>query len=265
MFGGGPATKRLRYDPEDMGGAVGYAAWASRYLVESNTRRDQWRYVALNARANAQLNPLAAMRDPITAQEYADARLVREPFCLFDMDLPVDGADAFILTSAARASDLTDNPVLVHAATAGITAPCEEDQAPSLRNHGQQVVAKKLRQQSEIWLDSVDLFYPYDGFTSIALAWFENIGWCGFGDAGPFLESHWNDATGRILIDGRIPVNTHGGQLAEGASQASGHVREAVTQLQGRAGDRQVTGAKTALLTLGGFFKNSQGVILRRP
>ena len=67
----------------------------------------------------------------------------------------------------------------------------------------------------------------------------------------------------RVLIDGRIPVNPHGGALSEGGTQGSGHIREAVHQLQGRAGDRQVAGAERAIVTAGGFFFNAQGCTLR--
>ena len=66
-----------------------------------------------------------------------------------------------------------------------------------------------------------------------------------------------------MLIDGRIPINPHGGSLSEGATRGSGHLREAVVQLRGEAGERQVPGARTALVTPGGFFFNSQGFILR--
>ena len=66
-----------------------------------------------------------------------------------------------------------------------------------------------------------------------------------------------------MLIDGRIPINPHGGSLSEGATRGSGHLREAVVQLRGDAGERQVSGARTALVTPGGFFFNSQGFILR--
>jgi len=78
------------------------------------------------------------------------------------------------------------------------------------------------------------------------------------------LRDHWVDAESRVLIDGRIPINSHGGSLSEGATRGTGHVREAVVQLRGEAGERQVEGARTALVTPGGFFFNSQGVLLRR-
>jgi acetyl-CoA acetyltransferase len=188
--------------------------------------------------------------------------MVRWPLSVYDMDVAVDGADAFIVTTAERARDLALPPVLIHASVLGQASPTEEDQTASLRHHGQQVVIDTLRAKGDFWLDGVDVYFPYDGFTPITLNWIENAGWCGFGEAPEFLREHATD-TGRILIGGRVPVNPHGGSLAEGATQGSGHIREAVHQLQGLAGVRQVDNAHTALITAGGFFFNAQGLMLR--
>ena len=203
------------------------------------------------------------MRTPLTMSDYLAARMIREPLCLFDMDVPVDGADAFVVTTVERARKLTHTPVLVHAATAGLVGFNDEDQLPSLRRHGQHVVVERLKATSDIWIDDIDVYLPYDGFTIITLGWIENSGWCAPGHAGRFLEEHWDKDRNRVLIDGRIPINPHGGSLSEGATRGSGHLREAVVQLRGEAGERQVPGARTALVTPGGFFFNSQGFILR--
>jgi acetyl-CoA acetyltransferase len=189
--------------------------------------------------------------------------MIRWPLSLFDMDVPVDGADAFVITTAERARDMALPPVLVHACTTGQVDQNEEDQSPSLRRHGQHVVVESLRAKSDFWIDDIDLFFPYDGFSIITVSWFENVGWCGPGEARAFFGDNWDHARQRLLVRGRIPVNTHGGGLSEGATQGSGHTREAVHQLQGLAGERQVDGASRALLFLGGFFFNSQGVALR--
>jgi acetyl-CoA acetyltransferase len=252
-----------RRDPESISGPVGYAAWASRYIAEHRTSKEPFGYVAVNGRTNAALNPLAVRRDPITMDDYLSARMVREPLCLLDMDIPVDGGDAFVLTTAEHAADLPHRPVLVHAACAGIVATPDEDQVPGLGRHGQHVVVGFLRSRSELWIDDVDVYLPYDGFTIITLGWIENSGWCGPGEAGDFLAQHWDEASARVLINGRVPMNTHGGALSEGGTQGSGHVREAVVQLRGEAGARQVPGAASALVTPGGFFFNSQGLVLR--
>ena len=189
--------------------------------------------------------------------------MIREPLCLLDMDVPVDGADAFVLTSAERTKSLPHVPVLFHAATVGLVEHNDEDQLPSLARHGQHVVVEALRAKSDLWLDDVDVYMPYDGFSIITLGWIENTGWCGPGKASTFIAQHWDPVANRIMINGRIPVNPHGGSLSEGATRGTGHMREAVVQLRGDADARQVSGAKTALVTPGGFFFNSQGAILR--
>jgi acetyl-CoA acetyltransferase len=255
--GGGPG-------PETIAGAAAYAAWASRYVEQYRTPREHFGLVALNDRSNAQRNPAAAMRGPMTMDDYLAARMIREPLCLLDMDVPVDGADAFVVTTAERARDLPHPPVLVHAATLGMIDRHDEDQLPSLDRTGQHVVVEALRARSDLWIEDVDVYFPYDGFSIITLGWLESTGFCAPGEAGPFLQEHWDDKDGRVLIEGRIPVNPHGGALSEGGTQGSGHVREAVLQLQGRAGERQVPDAQTALVTPGGFFFNSQGMVLRR-
>jgi acetyl-CoA acetyltransferase len=133
-----------------------------------------------------------------------------------------------------------------------------------LRDHGQQLVVKTLKQRADFWIDDIDVYFPYDGFSVITLNWLENVGYCGPGEAGDFLRQHWVADEDRVLIDGRVPINSHGGSLSEGATQGSGHLREAVHQLQGVAGDRQVEGARRTLVTAGGFFFNAQGAALHR-
>lgn len=259
LLGPGPASP----GPETIAAAVGYTAWASRYIHDYGVPKEHFGYVAVNDRSNAHRNPAAALRDAITMEDYHAARIIRWPLCLLDMDLPVDGADAFVITTAERAGDLALRPVLINAAALGMTDRNAEDQMPDLDHHGQQVVVRALRAKSDFWIDDCDVYFPYDGFTIITLNWIENAGWCGRGEAGAFLEQHWDSEGLRILIDGRIPVNTHGGALSEGATQGSGHIREAVHQLQGLAADRQVTGAERAIVTAGGFFFNAQGLTLR--
>lgn len=250
--------------PESMDPSAAYTAWASRYIHDHDVPREAFGRVALNMRANALRNPLATMTTPLTMEDYLRARMIRDPLCLLDMDVPVDGADAFVLTTVEKAKEITDHPVVIHAATVGLVDENDEDQLPSLAHHGQHVVVDALRRKSDVWLEDVDVFFPYDGFTIITLGWIENFGWCETGQAGRFLEEHWDDASGRVLIEGRIPLNPHGGSLSEGATRGSGHLREAVVQLRHQAGERQVDGAQTALIGCGGFFFNSQGAILRR-
>jgi acetyl-CoA acetyltransferase len=265
-YGGMEPMLPERIDPENIFGGPGYAAWASRYACEyggTERLRDALGRIAVNDRTGATQNPLAAMRTPLTLEEYHQARMVRDPLSILDMDVPVDGADAFVITTAERAKDLPNKPVYIHAATTGIVANCQEDQTQDLDHHGHQIVAEELRAKSDIWIPDVDVYFPYDGFSFIALQWLENIGWCKRGEGPDFLRQHWNAAKNRVLINGRIPMNPHGGALSEGGTQGSGHIREAVIQLRGTAGERQVPNAKTAFLTPGGLFFNAQGLVLR--
>ena len=199
------------FGPDSISGAVGYTAWASRYLAEYHASRETFGYVAINDRSNAAGNPAAVLRDPITMDDYFAARMIRWPLCLLDMDVPVDGADAFVITTAERARDLALPPVLIHACTQGMIAQNEEDQTPSLRDHGQRIVVQSLRAKSDLWLEDVDVYFPYDGFSFLTVSWIENSGWCGPGEARAFIEEHWDKERNRILIHGRIPVNPHGG------------------------------------------------------
>ena len=252
------------FGPDTVGAAVGYTAWASRYLYEYNESRDLFGYIAVNDRSNAQRNPGAVMRgEPLTMDDYLSARMIRWPLSMLDMDVPIDGADAFIVTTTERARDMKLKPVLIHACTNGMVAQNEEDQTPSLTHHGQHVVLESLRAKSDIWIDDIDVFFPYDGFTFITVSWIENVGWCKRGEAGDFLRQHWDKTEGRVKVNGKMPFNTHGGFLSEGATQGTGHLREAVLQLRGEAGRRQVPNVKAALVDPGGMNYNAQAMIFR--
>jgi hypothetical protein len=98
------------------------------------------------------------MRTPLTFDDYASARMIREPLCMLDMDVPVAGADAFVLTSAERAKAMPRPPVLVHATATGMVGENSEDQLPSLRRHGQHVVVEPLKAKSDFWIDDVDVY-----------------------------------------------------------------------------------------------------------
>ncbi len=243
---------------------VGYASWATRYLHEFGATREHLGRVAINGRTNAAANDNAVKRAPMTMDDYLGARMIRSPFGLLDMDIPVDGADAFVLTAADRAADAPNGSVLIHAASMGRTGRAREDQIEGLGDNGQQVAAEALWARSDLTLEDVDLLYPYDGFTIMAMLWLESLGYCGLGEAAAFVDDSWSAEAQRLLLCGRVPVNTHGGQLSEGASQGSGAAREAVHQLRGSAGPRQVDGAQAALVTTGGIVWNSSALLLRR-
>lgn len=250
-------------EPGSLFGIAAYAAWANRYMDEFGASREDFGRIAINGRSNAESNPNAVMRKPLSMDDYLAGRMIREPMCLYDMDLPVDGADAFVVTTAERARDLTDRqPVLVHAQSMGQDVLGDEDQNVSFDRTGQTIAMRALWRSSELALDDIDVLLLYDGFTIITMSWLENVGLCGRGEAKDLLADA-SDRSGSLLLRGKWRLNPHGGSLSEGATSGSGHVREAVQQLRREAGPRQVPAARAALVTIGGLFFNPAAYVLR--
>ena len=244
--------------------ASSYSGWMQRYMYEYGAKREDFGRLAISNRSYAADNPRAIFHEPLTMDEYLGARMVREPMCMLDMDIPIDGADAVVVTTAERARDLKKPPVLIHAATYGQVIHGEDDQMPGLRNLSKHAVARNLWPRSELALADMDIFFPYDGFSVIMMNDIEVAGYCGPGEAPDFVKSHWDAKTNRLKIDGKILVNPHGGALSEGGNQSAGHIREATTQLRGDAGARQSPHpVKNALLISGSLFFNTVGLVLR--
>jgi acetyl-CoA acetyltransferase len=242
----------------------GYASFAARYVQQYGGSRMGLGLVAINDRQHAVHNAHAVMREPMTMDDYLNARMVRWPLGLFDMDLPIDGADALVVTRAERARDRPKKAVYVHATSAGRTGHPTFANTESLAYNGQHVAIAALRRKTGLWIDDADLLYAYDGYTVITVNWLENLGFCEKGEAGSFLRDSWDPVTDVARIGGRVPMNSHGGNLSEGGTQGSGDFREAVLQLRGECGDRQVPGhPKVALLAIGGIYMNSSLTVLR--
>jgi acetyl-CoA acetyltransferase/uncharacterized OB-fold protein len=232
-------------------GATSAAHWigmnANQYLHRYGATREMLGVIALNARANASRNPAAIYRDPLTMDEYLSARPITSPFGLYDCDVPCDASIAVIVSDASVARDLPRTAVRVDAVGTQILERVSWDQGTI--THEPQV----LGQSAHLWSRAsmgpadVDLALVYDGFTFNAISWLEGLGFCGIGEAQDWLEGGR-----RIERGGELPVNPHGGQLSEGRTHGFGFVYEAVTQLRHAAGERQVSGARTAVVTSGG-------------
>ena len=243
-------------------GAVSAANWigmhASQYLHRYGATRELFGHVAVNARANAGRNPDAIYRDPFSLDDYFDARLVTTPFGLYDCDVPCDGAMAVVVSDAAVAADLPHPAVRIEAAGTQITERLSWDQ--DTVTHEPQVIgpATHLWTRTSLRPDDIDVALLYDGFTFNCVTWIEALGFCGFGEA-----RDWIDGGRTIAPDGALPLNPHGGQLSEGRTHGMGFFHEAVAQLRGQAGERQVPDAATAVVATGGGTPSS-AVILRR-
>ncbi|MDP7706034.1 OB-fold domain-containing protein [Mycobacterium sp. TY815] len=230
---------------------------AQRHFHRYGTTKETLGWIALNQRANAALNPTAVYRDPMTMEDYLNARPITTPFGLYDCDVPCDGAIAVIVSAVDAARDLAKPPVLVEAVGTQIIERIDWDQ--STLTHEPQVLgqAAHLWTRTSLRPSDVDVAELYDGFTMNCLSWIEALGFCGIGEAREFLDGGKN-----IARDGVIPVNTHGGQLSHGRTHGMGLLHEAVTQLRGEAGARQVADARVGVVSSGGLTPS--GVILLR-
>jgi acetyl-CoA acetyltransferase/uncharacterized OB-fold protein len=230
---------------------------AQRHFHRYGTTKETLGWIALNQRANAELNPSAVYRTPMTMEDYLNARPITTPFGLYDCDVPCDGAIAVIVSAVDAARDLAKPPVLVEAVGTQIIERIDWDQ--STLTHEPQV----LGQAAHVWTRTslrpadVDVAELYDGFTMNCLSWIEALGFCGIGEAKEFLHGGKN-----IARDGLLPLNTHGGQLSHGRTHGMGLLHEAVSQLRGEAGDRQVADAHVGVVSSGGLTPS--GVLLLR-
>ncbi|HEY1704675.1 MAG TPA: OB-fold domain-containing protein [Trebonia sp.] len=233
------------------------ALTAQRYFAKYGGSPQTLGWIALNQRANAALNPTAIYRTPLTMDDYLSARPITTPFRLYDCDVPVDASTAVIVSAADAAGDTSPAPVYVEAVGTQILEKLDWEQ--STLTHEPQV----LGQSAHLWSRTslrpadVDVAELYDGFTINCLSWIEGLGFCGIGEAPSFLDGGKN-----IARDGVLPLNTHGGQLSHGRTHGMGLVHEAVTQLRGAGGERQVAGARVAAVSTGGLA--TSGVMLLR-
>jgi acetyl-CoA acetyltransferase len=257
-IGGSDFAKRWVHSGEP------YAAWMRRYMDDFATDKSAFAYMAMNNRAHGARNPAAVMQNPITREDYENSRMIWEPMQMLDMDVPVDCAEAHVVTTAERARDLPHKPVYVHAMSLGGTR-CGEFYENSLgwTENAHWVAAAGLKARSDIQVPDVDLFYPYDGYTIDAVCTVEAMGWCRPGETGDFFKQSWDPAAGILKLNGRTQVSTHGGGLALGRAGGSNFYSEAVRQLRGGEGARQVAGAKSALINIGSFFHDPAAVMLR--
>jgi acetyl-CoA acetyltransferase len=234
----------------------GYAAWAERYLEHYGSTRAVFGQIAVNARNNARSNPRAVARDGLSMESYLAAPLVRSPLSKFDMEIPVDGAEAFVLTTTERGRDCPNDPVLLHAYSYGQGAQPQDDQMAMLTSDGASIAAADLWKRSAVGRNDVGLLCLYDGFSTITVRWLEALGFCADGEAEEYLASSWDND--HALVNGTIPLNPHGGSLAEGGTKGTGHLREAITKLRASG-----SSPSAALVTVGGMFINATAMILR--
>jgi len=231
-------------------GAMSAANWlalhAVRHMHEYGTRREHLGEIALTARAHAALNPAAIYREPLTMDDYLGARMITWPFGLFDCDVPVDGSTAVVVSAADAAHDLPRPAVRINAVGSAIRGRPVWDQWEDLTTMAARDAAAQLWARTDLKPADVDTIQLYDGFSWLTLAWIEALGFCRRGEGGPFIEG------GRVRLGGALPLNTWGGQLSGGRLHGFGFLAEAIRQLRGECGARQVKDCEVAVVAAGG-------------
>ena len=229
--------------------ATQQALFFQRYVHESGIRPEQVARIAINARRNAALNPKAIYTTPITVEDYLAAPIIATPLRLLDCDVPIDGSTAMILSHIDAAREGPHPVTWIEAVGTNMQYRNSWTQLDALATQAQPHVAKMMWSRTDLQPKDVDVAELYDGFSFHTINWLENFGFCGRYEAADFI----GDGS-RIALEGELPVNTHGGSLSAGRTHAYGQVHEAVLQLRGLAGRRQVAGGPkvAALSTAGG-------------
>ncbi len=237
-----------------------YALAASRHMHLYGTTRAQLAEVAVAARRWAQLNPEAAVRDPLTIDEVLAARMVSDPLSVRDCCLFNDGAAAVVMVRADRARDCARRPIPVLGAAHAVTHR-EISSMPDLTVTGAAISGPQAFAQAGVTAADIDLAMVYDAFTITPILFLEDLGFCPKGEGGRFVEN------GAIAPGGRLAVNTNGGGLSCVHPGMYGLflLVEAVRQLRGEAGDRQLQRAELAVAHgNGGVLSSEATVVLAR-
>jgi len=242
------------------GAVAAHGLGARRHMFEYGTTREDFAAVAIAFREHALRNPDAMMKTPLSLDDYMAARMIVDPFGLYDCSLMSDGAGAVIVTSAERARALKARPVLIKG-----FAPFNNTKGWHVDDHmittsGEESAARAYR-MAGLGPQDVDTVQLYDCFTYMVLAQLEDYGFCKKGESGAFVRS------GALRMDGALPANTSGGQLSEAHVEGMLQIVEGVRQLQGVYGpDRQVRDAEIALVSgHGGNYVCHSTLVLGKP
>jgi acetyl-CoA acetyltransferase len=225
------------------GAVASHGLGAQRHMHEYGTKREHFAHVAISFREHALRNPEASMKKPLTLEDYFAARMIAEPYGVFDCSLISDGAGAVIVTSAERARDLKAKPVYIR----GFGSFNNLRGWTKDRN----MVETATKQSGEaayrmagIGPRDIDTAQLYDCFTGMVVTQFEDYGFCAKGEGGPFA------ASGALRLEGALPTNTSGGQLSEAHVEGMLQIVEGVRQLRHtHPKDRQVADASIALVS----------------
>ena len=258
------------WDPTGIQGPPGgFGLLMNRYMHQYDLKLEGLGKLAVAQREGAVLNDLAykKLRAPITVQDYLDSRVISSPIRLLDCVMFADGAAGVLLASAERAKKMKLGDVVYPTAYREIVNYNGAEQAPDITETGFAVVGPEILEKSGMTTADIRMFHPYDDFLIAEVMQLEQIGWCARGEGSHFLME--TDVSYR----GSLPINTGGGQISAGQiGLASGmtNLVEAVRQMRGEAGARQVSDPANALVTgigviaYGRSWKVSNAIMLDR-
>ena len=240
------------------GPPTGYALAAARHMHEYGTTSEQLAELAVSTRRWAQLNPRALMRDPLTVEQVLSSRIIAWPLHLLDCCLVTDAGGAVVLTSAERARDLPRRPVYV-LGTGEASTHVLVSQMPNFAFwDAARLSSERAFAMAGVAHADIDVAEFYDAFTIVPIMGLEATGFCKPGEGGAFVSG------GRTAPGGPFPMNTNGGGLSYTHSGMYGlfTLVEAVRQLRGECGPRQVPNARIAICHgLGGMFSAAATLI----
>ena len=228
-----------------MGASAQFALVQTRYAHQYALKDEQLGKIAVTNRFHASLHPGAIYRKPFTLDDYLGSRVLSDPIRLLDCVPIVNGGLAYIVTSAESARAITDRPVYLLGAGEANNYYHGSRALPDVTTTGYAVAAPLAMQRAGVSHADIDFLQPYDDYPFIAMMTIEDHGFCRKGEGGRFVEEH------DLRFDGDFPMSTDGGQLSGG--QPGGAIGgfmplvEAVTQLRGEAGDRQVRDAQIGI------------------
>ena len=234
-----------------------YAMAARRHMHQYGTTSEQLAEIAVVTRRHAGLNPLAMYREPITVEDVLRSRMIADPLHLLDCCVVSDGGGAVLVTTEERARDLKQPPVYVLGSSESHTH-AHISQMPDLTVTAAAMTAPRAFAEAGILPSDIDMAMIYDSFTITVLILLEDLGFCRKGEGGAFVQH------GRIALGGQLPINTDGGGLSSNHPGMRGIflIIEAVRQLRGQAGPRQVQGAKLAVAHGSGGLLSSQATTI---
>ena len=244
--GGGrlPWDMQFKYSAGVVAPAQEIALVARAHMLRHGTTSEDLGHIAVLSRMNALDNDRAMMRNPMSLDDYLASRWIVEPFRLFDCCLETDGAVAVVMVRSDRAKDLPHRPVLVQGAAWGGGINLVNNGQTDLTDSPARPIAGRLYATSGLGPGDIEFAELYDCFTYNVLSQIEGYGFAEPGGVPDLLRAGAFDRA-----TGTLPINTHGGLLSEGYLHGMNHVYEAVEQIRGDAGSRQVDRHDVALVT----------------